>query len=84
MKFKEKSISVKNVYKWARLFKEGQNSIQDEDRHGRLTIVSIPEIVESVNALILANRRVIITFLSSWTFLWVQHKKFVHDDLCLF
>ena len=54
----KKHISVKKkkkkkVYKWA------QNSIQDEDRPSRPTMTSTLEMVDSVNALILVNRRVI-------------------------
>ena len=51
----EAYFSRKNVYKWDKLFKEGQNSIQDE---GMPTIASTSEMVDSVNALILVDRRV--------------------------
>ena len=47
---------LKHVYKWARLFKEDWNSIQ-EDKLSRPTMASTPEMVESVNERILANRR---------------------------
>ena len=30
-------FSKKNVYKWAKLFKEGWRSVEDEDRSGRLS-----------------------------------------------
>ena len=36
---------------WDRLFKKGQNSIQDKDRFGMSTMESTPETVNSVNAL---------------------------------
>ena len=49
-------FSRKNVYKWAKLFKEGQRSVEDEDRPGRPTEVWSPEIIKSVNDLILSNR----------------------------
>ena len=39
-------------------FKEGQNNIQDEDTPGRPTMVSAPEMVDSVSVLILTDRRV--------------------------
>ena len=38
----------KNVYKLAKLFKEGQNNIQDEDRSGSSTMVSISKIGNSI------------------------------------
>ena len=49
----EKHILIKNVYKWAKLFKEGRNSIQDEGSSNRFPMASTPEMVYSVNALIL-------------------------------
>ena len=55
--YKEACFSQKNVYRWAKLFKDIQNSIQDEDRSGRPTMVSSPEIVDSVNVLILSDNR---------------------------
>ena len=54
----EKHVLVKHVYKWAKLFKEGSNNIQNEDSSERPTMVSTPEMGDSVNALILADRRV--------------------------
>ena len=44
--------------KWAKLCKEDRNSIQDEDRSNMSTIASTPEMVDSVYALILSDRRV--------------------------
>ena len=48
----EKHIFVKNVYKCVNLLKRGQNSIQDEVRLGRRAML------DSVNVLILANRKI--------------------------
>ena len=50
-----KHVLVKNVYEWAKLFQEKRNSIKDEERPGRVTIASTREMVDSVNALILAD-----------------------------
>ena len=50
-----------NVDKCAELFKRSQNSIQDP---GRPTRENTPEMVDSVNVLILANRRVTIKDIS--------------------
>ena len=44
--------------------KEGWNTIQDEARRGYCTIVSTPEMVDSVNVLILADRSVRIEDIS--------------------
>ena len=48
-------VKLIKIYEWDKLFKEGQNSIQDEERPGKITLVSTPEMVDSVNALILAD-----------------------------
>ena len=45
-------FNQKNVYKWAKLFKEGRSSVEDEDRPGRPTEVRFPEVIKSVNDLI--------------------------------
>ena len=60
----EKHFSVKNIYKWAKLLKEGRNNIPDEDKPGRPKMVSTPEIVDSDNALNLTIRRVTIENIS--------------------
>ena len=54
-------IKKKNVYKWAELFKECLNKIQDKNRP---TMLSTPEMVDSANASILADRRVTIEDIS--------------------
>ena len=54
----ENHVLVKNIYTWAKLFKECRNSIQAEDRPGGPTMVSIHEMVDSVNTLIWAARRI--------------------------
>ena len=48
----------KNVYKRAKLFKEDRNRIQDEDMPHRSAMASPVEIADSVNALILADKKV--------------------------
>ena len=56
--YKEACFHIKIFYKWAKLFKESQNNIQDEDKPGRPTMASIPEMVNSVNAFIFPDRRI--------------------------
>ena len=50
-------FSRKNVYKWAKLFKEERRNVEDEDRPGRPTEVRSPEVIKLVNNLIQSNRR---------------------------
>ena len=75
----EKHVLVKNVYKWAKLFKEDQNSIQDES--GWPTMASTLEMVDLVNALILADKRVTIEDISEWGISVATTHKIVHDNL---
>ena len=60
----EKDVLVKNVYKWAKLFKEGRNSIQDKDRPGKPIKVSTTEMVDSINVLTSVDRKHIIEDIS--------------------
>jgi len=48
----------KNVYKWAKLFKEGRKNVFDEDRPGRPTGVRTPTMIKAVDDTIQSNRRV--------------------------
>ena len=63
----------------AKLFKEGQNRIQDL---GRLIIASTPEMVDSVNALILVDRRFTIENISEQLLIFMNTAHvIVHDEL---
>ena len=74
-------FSRKNVYKWAKLFKEGRRSVEDEDRPGRPTEVRSPEVIKSVNDLIQSNRRVTVDDIARTLNLSVGTAlKIVHDD----
>ena len=39
-------FSRKNIYKWAKLLKEGRRSVEDEDRPGKPTEVRPPEVIK--------------------------------------
>ena len=45
-------FSRKNVFKWAKLLKEGRRSVEDEDRPARPTEVRSPEVIKSIDDLI--------------------------------
>ena len=65
----------------ARLFK-GQNIIQDEDRPDKLTMATSLEMVDSFNAFILADIRIIIEEISEQLGISVHTGyKMVHNDL---
>ena len=75
-------FSRKNVYKWAKLFKERQRSVEDEDRPGSPTEVRSPEVTKSVNDLIQSNRRVTVDDIARTLSSSVgTAQKIVHDDL---
>ena len=75
-------FSQKNVYKWAKLFKEGRSSVQDEDRPGRPAEVRSPAVIKSVNDLIQSDRRVTVDDIARSLSLSVgTAHKIVHDDL---
>ena len=81
----EACFSKKNVYKWAKLFKDGRLSIEDEDKPGRPTMASTPEMVDSVNALILADSNVTIEDISEQLGISVgTAHKIVHVDLSFY
>ena len=71
-----------NIYRLDKLFKEGRNRIQDENRTGRPPMASTPEMVDSTNALILDDRKVIIEDISEQLRIPVGTAyKTEHDDL---
>ena len=56
--YEEACFSQKNVYKWAKLFKEGRKNVFDKDRPGRFTGVRTPTMINSVVDTIQSDRRV--------------------------
>ena len=71
-----------DVYKWATLFKEGRNSIQDEVERDRSRKESTCEPVDLDNALFLTDRRVLIGDISQQVGISMARAfKIVHDDL---
>ena len=64
------------------MFKKGWNSIQGGDRPGRPTMASTPEMVDSVNMLILPDRRISIENISKQLGISVDTAhKILPDDL---
>ena len=78
----EACFSEKNVYKWAELYEEGRKSVRDDDSSIQPPMSSTPEMVDSVNALILADRRVSIKDISEQLGISLgTANKIVHDEL---
>ena len=69
----------KSVHKWGKLFKEGLY----KDRPGWPPIVSSPEMVGSVNALILNDRKFTVGVISEWLEIFVGTTDIVHNVLAI-
>jgi len=58
--FGDQTMSQKNVYKWYKQFKEGRESVEDENRSGRPLTSTDEQHVNEIKNLIIKNRRLII------------------------
>ena len=75
-------FSRKNVYKWAKLFKEGRRSVENADRPGRPTETKSFEVIKSVNDLIQSNRRVTVNDIARTLSLSVGKALLPHLPYC--
>jgi len=57
--FDDQAMSQKNVYKWYKQFKEGRESVENENRSGRPS-TSTEQHVNEIKDLVIKNRRLII------------------------
>lgn len=77
------SIKRSTVYRWVKLFSEGRDSVEDDPRSGRPTVIN-NAVIQSVRDLIEADKRITysrlisLTGYSSWTLQAV-----IHDHLRL-
>ncbi|XP_032679236.1 protein GVQW3-like [Odontomachus brunneus] len=58
--FGESSMNKTSVYKWHKLFQEGREDVEDDERPGRLSTSTIDDNVEKVKKMIMGNRRITI------------------------
>ncbi|UYV81601.1 hypothetical protein LAZ67_20001671 [Cordylochernes scorpioides] len=54
--YEEATLDRSNVYRWYKMFSEGQEDVNDEERAGRLSTSTTDEKINEVEKMILANR----------------------------
>ena len=71
----EAYFNLKNDNKWAKLFKENPNSIQDEDKSSWPKTVHLKWRIQLICSFWLREELQQGIFLNNWEFLWVQYMK---------
>ncbi|UYV63879.1 hypothetical protein LAZ67_2005879 [Cordylochernes scorpioides] len=56
----EATLDRSNVYRWYKMFSEGQEDVNDEERAGRPSTSTTDEEINEVEKMILANRRITV------------------------
>ena len=63
----EATLDRSNVYRWYKMFAEGREDVNDEDRAGRPSTSTTDENIEAVKKIVLINRRI------SDFYQWFEH-----------
>jgi hypothetical protein len=66
---------------WVARFKTGHFRTEDEDREGRPLAVTVPENVNTVHSMILADRRISATKIAQTLEISLQHVGFIVHDM---
>ena len=56
----EATLDRSNVYRWYKIFFEGQEDVNDEERAGRPSTSTTDENIDEVKKIVLFNRRIIV------------------------
>ncbi|KAG5341761.1 SETMR methyltransferase, partial [Acromyrmex charruanus] len=56
----EATLDRSNVYRWYKMFSEGREDVNDEERAGRLSTSTTDENIDEVKKIVLANRRITV------------------------
>ncbi|UYV79150.1 hypothetical protein LAZ67_17001267 [Cordylochernes scorpioides] len=56
----EATLDRSNVYRWYKMFSEGREDVNDEERAGRPSTSTTDEKINEVEKMILANRRITV------------------------
>ncbi|VEN56165.1 unnamed protein product [Callosobruchus maculatus] len=57
----EATLDQSNVYRWYKMFSEGREDVNDEERAGRPSTSTTDENIDKVKKIVLANRRITVT-----------------------
>ncbi|UYV71906.1 hypothetical protein LAZ67_9001019 [Cordylochernes scorpioides] len=58
--YREATLDRSNVYRWYKMFSEGREDVNDEERAGRPSTSTTDEKINEVEKMILANRRITV------------------------
>lgn len=56
----EATLDRSNVYRWYKMFSEGREDVNDEERAGRPSTSTTDEKINEVEKMVLANRRITV------------------------
>ena len=56
----EATLDRSNVYRWYKMFSEGREDVNDEERAGRPSTSTTDENIDELKKIVLVNRRVIV------------------------
>lgn len=56
----EATLDQSNVYRWYKMFSEGREDVNDEERAGRPSTSTTDENIDKVKKIVLANRRITV------------------------
>ncbi|KAG5335551.1 SETMR methyltransferase, partial [Acromyrmex charruanus] len=56
----EATLDRSNVYRWYKMFSEGREDVNDEERAGRPSTLTTDENIDEVKKIVLANRRITV------------------------
>ena len=56
----EATLDRSNVYRWYKMFSEGREDVNDEERAGRPSTSTTDENIDEVKKIVLANRRITV------------------------
>ena len=82
----EATLDKSNVYRWYKMFSEGRENVNDEERAGRPSTSTTDEKIDEVKKMILANRRITVREIaedlgiSIGSNLWKNKNWLLHHD----